>query len=317
MSGNGVWLGSHLSISGGIHKAIEAASELGCDCVQVFTKNQRQWKAPPLTEEQVELFVSAKKAIGWDDARIVSHNSYLVNMASPDAESWEKSTCLMREELERCERLGIAACVAHPGAHLEAPRKTGEPNDLERGPNDNEIKGLTRIVKALDRLEQETRGYAVVTALENTVGSGTNLGYDFAHLAWVRDNVKVPERLGFCFDTCHALAAGYDMATSARETLQRLDEVCGLEHVRAVHLNDSIGALGSRKDRHEHIGRGACGLECFREVLATKDLQEVPMVLETEKGLDSDGRAWDEVNLDCLSSLIQGGCKSRKSGQPA
>ena len=319
MSGTRPWLGSHLSISGGIHKAVEAAAELGCDCVQVFTKNQRQWKSPPLIQEQIDEFAAAMATIGWDSQRVVSHNSYLVNMASPDSEGWEKSTCLMREELERCERLGIAACVAHPGAHLESKRKIGEKNDLEGGPNTQEIKGLARIVKALDRLEEETRGYAVVTALENTVGSGTNLGYDFTHLGWIRDHVKVPERVGFCFDTCHALAAGYDMTSSskARATLQRLDAACGLDQIRAVHLNDSIGSIGSRKDRHEHIGEGECTLDCFREVLAAQQLRQVPMVLETEKGLNPDGRSWDEVNLDRLSSLIQGGQSSRKSWQPA
>lgn len=319
MSASEPWLGSHLSIAGGIHKAIEAAEELHCDCVQVFTKNQRQWKTPPLTQEQVDLFSKAMASIGWTSERVVSHNSYLVNMASPDPEAWEKSVRLMREELERCERLGISACVAHPGAHLESPRKPGEKNDLDRGPNAHEINGLKRIVKALDRLEKETRGYAVVTALENTVGSGTNLGYDFTHLGWIREHVKIPERIGFCFDTCHALAAGYDMTSSslARSTLERLDEACGFGDIRVVHLNDSIGALGSRKDRHEHIGEGNCTLDCFREVLATQELWQVPMVLETEKGLHSDGRPWDEVNLDRLASLVQGGRSSRKRGQPA
>lgn len=313
------WLGSHLSIAGGIHKAIEAAEALRCDCVQVFTKNQRQWKAPPLTDEQVELFAKAMTSIGWTGERVVSHNSYLVNMASPDPEGWEKSVCLMREELERCERLGIFTCVAHPGAHLESPRKTGEKNDLEVGPNENEIKGLKRIVKALDRLEKETRGYSVVTALENTVGSGTNLGYNFAHLGWIRNHVQVPERIGFCFDTCHALAAGYDMTSTslARSTLQRLDEACGLNEVRAVHLNDSVGEIGSRKDRHAHIGEGNCTLDCFREVLLRKELRQVPMVLETEKALNPDGRPWDEVNLHRLGSLVQSGQSSRKRGQPA
>ena len=319
MSASEPWLGSHLSIAGGIHKAIEAAEELHCDCVQVFTKNQRQWKTPPLTQEQVDLFSKAMTSIGWTSERVVSHNSYLVNMASPDPEAWEKSVRLMREELERCERLGISACVAHPGAHLESPRKPGEKNDLDHGPNAHEIKGLKRIVKALDRLEKETRGYTVVTALENTVGSGTNLGYDFTQLGWIREHVKTPERIGFCFDTCHALAAGYDMTSCslARSTLERLDEACGLREIRVVHLNDSIGALGSRKDRHEHIGEGNCTLDCFREVLATQELWRVPMVLETEKGLNPDGRQWDEVNLDRLASLVQEGRSSRKRGQPA
>ena len=300
------WLGSHLSISGGLHKAIEESVGLDCDCVQVFTKNQRQWKVPPLPEDQVEAFSQALQNRGWAGDRVVSHNSYLINMASPDSEGWEKSVALMREELERCERLGIPSCVAHPGAHLETPRKPRDPNVLDGKANPDELKGLKRIVKALDRLEKETRGYTVCTALENTVGSGTNLGYDFGHLGWIRDHVKVPERVGFCFDTCHGVAAGYDMSSksNARSTLELLDSHCGFDSIRAVHLNDSVGEIGSRKDRHAHIGEGTCSIECFKEVLGTQELHGVPMVLETEKGADQNGRLWDELNLDTLRSLI-------------
>ena len=314
-----LWLGSHLSIAGGLENAVHAAVELTCDCVQIFTKNQRQWAAPPLTEAQVEAFAAALGAAGWGGERVVAHNSYLVNMASPDQANWEKSVCLMREELERCERLGIPACVAHPGAHLEAPRKPGDPNLLGGEPSGDEVKGLARIVKALDRLEKETRGYAVRTAIENTVGSGTNLGYDFAHLRWIRAHVKAPERVGFCFDTCHAVAAGYDMSSErgAQAVMDQLDEVCGLESVLAVHLNDSIAALGSRKDRHAHIGEGTCGLDCFREVLSRTKLWGIPMALETEKTDHPDGRSWDESNLKTLRSLAKGGTMSRRREQPA
>ncbi len=304
------WLGSHLSISGGIHHALEAAGALQCDCVQVFTKNQRQWRVKPLRDEDVAAWKAAIETIGWagEPARVVSHNSYLVNMASPDSEGWEKSVALQREELERCERLGIPACVAHPGAHLEKPRKPGEPNVLGEPPTADEEKGLARIVRALDRLEKETRGYRVRTALENTVGSGTNLGYDPGQLAWIRDRVKVPERVGFCFDTCHAVAAGHDMSTPARAkaVLRRLDETIGLDQVLAVHLNDSVGAIGSRKDRHAHILDGVCGEACFRAVLRVPAWRAIPMVLETEKEGNLEGRTWDEVNLERLSSLAPG-----------
>ncbi len=304
------WLGSHLSISGGMHHALEATTGLDCDCVQVFTKNQRQWKVKPLTDAEVDSWKSGLEAIGWTEepARVVSHNSYLVNMASPDPEGWEKSVTLQREELERCERLGIPTCVAHPGAHLESPRKPGEPNLIGEPPNRDEEKGLARIVKALDRLEKETRGCAVRTALENTVGSGTNLGYDPAQLAWIRDRVAVPERVGFCFDTCHAVAAGHDMSTpaKAKAVLQRMEDTIGLDQVLAVHLNDSVGALGSRKDRHAHIGDGTCGEACFKAVLRVPAWRGIPMVLETEKEGGLDGRPWDEVNLDRLRSLAPG-----------
>ena len=309
------WLGSHLSIAGGMHHAIEAARELDCDCVQVFTKNQRQWKVKPLADDEVAAWKAAVAAIGWADepARVVSHNSYLVNMASPVAETWEKSVALQREELERCETLGIPACVAHPGAHLESTRKPGEPNPIGEPPNEHEEKGLARIVKALDRLERETRGYTVRTALENTVGSGTNLGYDPGHLAWIRDRVAVPERVGFCFDTCHAVAAGHDMSTpsKAKSVLQRLEDTIGLDQVLAVHLNDSIGDLGSRKDRHAHIGEGACGESCFKAVLRVPAWRGIPMVLETEKDESPDGRPWDVVNLERLRELAPGSRSSR------
>lgn len=304
------WLGSHLSISGGIYKAVEASSPLQCDCLQVFTKNQRQWKVKPLIADEIDRFRAAIEERGWKDepSRVVSHNSYLVNMASPDPEGWEKSVSLQREELERCEVLGIPACVAHPGAHLEGKRKPGDPNILHQPPTPAEEKGLARIVEALDRLEEETRGYRVRTALENTVGSGTNLGYDPGQLAWIRDRVKVPERVGFCFDTCHAVAAGHDMSTDekALEVLERLDSTIGLGQVLAVHLNDSIGAVGSRKDRHAHIGDGTCGEACFRAVLRVAAWRDIPMVLETEKEEGPDGRTWDEINLDRLRCLSPG-----------
>ena len=301
------WLGSHLSISGGLYKAVEASEPLGCDCVQVFTKNQRRWQTKPLSPEEIDGFRAAIDARGWHDEpnRVVSHNSYLVNMASPDSEGWEKSVVLQREELERCEVLGIPVCVAHPGAHLEHSRKASDPNILGEPPTAAEEKGLARIVEALDRLEKETRGYAVRTALENTVGSGTNLGYDPGHLAWIRDRVEVPERVGFCFDTCHAVAAGHDMSSDATAlaVLERLESTIGLDQVLALHLNDSVGAIGSRKDRHAHIGEGTCGEACFRAVLRVTAWRNIPMVLETEKEDTDDGRPWDEVNLDRLRCL--------------
>lgn len=304
------WLGSHLSIAGGMYHALDAVTTLQCECVQVFTKNQRQWKSKPLSDEDIAAWKAGIERLGWGKtpARVVSHNSYLVNMASPDPESWEKSVALQREELERCEALGIPACVAHPGAHLESKRKPGDPNPIGVPPSADEEKGLARIVDALDRLEKETRGFVVRTALENTVGSGTNLGYDPGQLGWIRDRVKAPERVGFCFDTCHAVAAGHDMSTKdrAEAVLSRIDETCGLDQVLAVHLNDSIGILGSRKDRHAHIGHGTCGEACFRAVLRVPAWRGIPFVLETEKEGGLEGRSWDEINLDALGSLAPG-----------
>ncbi|MSR69556.1 MAG: deoxyribonuclease IV [Phycisphaerales bacterium] len=302
--------GSHLSVAGGGHLALTAAVRLQLDSVQVFTKNQRQWTAPPLRDEQIALWREAVVATGWPDApqRIVSHNSYLVNLASPDPVARARSIALQRDELERCEVLGIAWCVMHPGAHLGAPRRPSDPNVLRAQPNVDEAAGIERIAAALDQLHRELGGYKVVTCLETTTGSGTNIGYDFAHLAKIRSLVRDPERVGICVDTCHIVAAGYDLSTrsKARAVLQEFDEVCGLAAVRVVHLNDSEGAMGSRKDRHAHIGAGCCGDACFHAILNAKALWDVPMILETPKEEDESDRsdeAWDLVNIKRLEAM--------------
>lgn len=308
--------GSHLSVAGGGHFALQEAVRLRLDSVQVFTKNQRQWTAPPLRDEQIALWRDAVAATGWTDARtrIVSHNSYLVNLASPDPVARARSIALQRDELERCEALGIAWCVMHPGAHLGAARRPSDPNVLRAEPNADEAGGLERIASAVDQLHSELAGFKVITCLETTTGSGTNLGYDFAHLARVRSLVRDPERVGICVDTCHIVAAGYDLSTKskARAVLEELDAVCGLDAVRVVHVNDSEGAMGSRKDRHAHIGDGCCGDACFHAILNAKALRDVPMILETPKEEDeSDGRdgkkdeskVWDLVNIERLEAI--------------
>ena len=301
-------LGSHLSISGGMVNALTEAERLGMECVQVFTKNQRRWKVPPLKESDRTAWLEQLAQMGWDELselRTVSHNSYLINMASPDPEMQAKSIALQREEIDRCEQLSIPLLVAHPGAHLGQARPRGETNQLGSGPNPDELEGLKRIVQALDGLHRDTAGTRTVTCLETTVGSGTNLGYDFDHLQFIRANVQNPERVGFCLDTCHVTAAGYDMSTpdGAQSVLERFDESCGLENLLVVHLNDSLGSLGSRLDRHAHIGDGCCGEACFRAVLSHKILRDRPMILETAKEEAPDGRQWDEVNLDRLRAV--------------
>ncbi len=311
--------GSHLSVAGGGHLALEEAVRLQLDSVQVFTKNQRQWTAPPLRPEQVALWRAAVVATGWSDARerIVSHNSYLVNLASPDPVARKRSIALQRDELERCETLGIAWCVMHPGAHLGAARRPSDPNVLGAKANADEAGGLKRIASSLDQLHRELAGFKVVTCLETTTGSGTNLGYDFAHLAQVRSLVRDPDRVGICVDTCHIVAAGYDLSTrsKARAVLDELDEVCGIDAVRVVHVNDSVGAMGSRKDRHAHIGDGCCGEACFHAILTARALRKVPMILETPKDDDEDDECddrdgkqppaneWDLVNIQRLEAI--------------
>ncbi|MDY7110153.1 MAG: deoxyribonuclease IV [Planctomycetota bacterium] len=310
-------LGSHLSVAGGLVNALDEAQRLNMDCVQLFTKNQRQWKTKPLTGEERKAFQTRLREIDWHrrrgPAHVVSHNSYLINMASPDAEVRKKSIDLQRIELERCEQLGIRYGVAHPGAHLGQAPKAGEALDLEAPPTRDELAGLKRIVKALDRIHRDLPGYRTITCLETTAGAGSNLGYAFHHLAFIRDHVREPQRIGFCLDTCHVTAAGYDISSERKVAamFRRFDAVCGLRDLRVLHLNDSVGAVGSRKDRHAHIGRGECGLACFRAIVNRRGLSGVPMILETPKGKDDRGMLWDVVNLRRLKRLIRRPASSR------
>jgi len=296
-------LGSHLSVAGGLVNALHEAKSLRMDCVQIFTRNQRQWRAAPLRDDEVDAWRSALVRLGWDDRaafRVISHNSYLINLASPDPELWERSLTAQRTELERCEVLGVGGCVMHPGAHLGTAKARPAPGTPPSGkPTADELAGLKRIVKALDRIHRELRGYETLTLLETTAGAGTTLGYDFAHLAWIRDHVKRPERIAFCVDTCHIHVAGYDMTTdaAAAATWQHFNDVCGPGSIRAMHLNDSVGPLGSRLDRHAHIGHGTCGSACFRAVMNDPALASVPKCLETPKGKNDAGVAWDLVNI--------------------
>lgn len=270
-------VGSHLSVAGGLHLAVEEVQRLGLDCVQVFTKNQRQWKVRPLQAEEIAAFKAAVKAAGWDvhpERRLVSHNSYLVNLASPDATNRARSVDLQRHELERCEALGIPSCVMHPGAHLG-----------EKGNAADEEAGLRRLAASLDQLHADLPGYATVTCLENTVGAGTNLGGPFEHLRRVLDLVKQPERVAVCFDTCHASAFGHDMRTpaAAAAVWETLRSKVGKKAVRVLHVNDSKGDVGSHLDRHEHLGNGLCGKACFEQIARDPLLQQVPFIMETPK----------------------------------
>jgi len=311
--------GSHLSIAGGLVNALHKAEELGMECVQVFTKNQRQWKVAPLREHEQSQWLEKLKQMKWDPitrngtvrrpVRVVSHNSYLINLASPEREQWRKSVDLQRIELERCEALHIPFCVAHPGAHKGDGPKPGEALDLDAPPSRDEQAGLDRIVKALNQIHRDLAGYRTVTCLETTVGSGTNLGYAFDHLAYVREHVNEPERIGFCFDTCHVTAAGYDMSSErkARAVLRRWHQVCGMSNLKVIHVNDSVGSIGSRRDRHAHIGEGTCGQACFRTLVNRRALRRVPMILETPKQQTPNDEPWDVENVRRLKRLVRKG----------
>lgn len=293
--------GSHLSIAGSMLNALDEAEKLGMDTVQVFTKNQRQWSIPPLDPGVVRDWRARVAALGWQN-RIVSHASYLINLASPDDTLWHKSIELMRDEIERCERLGIAYLVHHPGAFTTST--------LDQG--------LARIAQAYETLLGQTKGYGTVLCLENTVGSGSNIGRDFAELARLRDMIldagMPPELVGVCFDTCHAHAGGYDLSTApkAQKVLKEFDQHVGLNVLRVLHLNDSKAPMGSRRDLHEHIGEGTIGTKGFSPFVNSKDFADVPKILETPKGNTPKDVPFDTLNLRRLKELI-----ARSKGSPA
>lgn len=305
--------------------ALHEAKRLKMDCVQVFTANQRQWSPKAPTADERAAWLAELAAMKWDSvvdggpARVVSHNSYLINLGSPDPTLWKKSVAAMRAEVERCEALRIPLVVAHPGAHLTTPRKRGSINDLSGTMTDDETSCLERIIKALDQIHRDLPGYRTITCLETTVGAGTHLGYSFHHLAFVRSGVREPGRVAFCVDTCHITAAGYDLTTEAKAAavMQQWDEICGNANLRAFHFNDSIGTVGSRLDRHVHIGDGACGKACFRFLMNHPAFAAVPKILETPKDEDEKGREWDTVNMQRLRRMVATPRRSRSPAQAA
>jgi len=285
-------LGAHMSIAGGYYKAVEAAAALEMDCVQLFTKNNNQWAGKPITDSEITDFKNCLEQTGVSQP--VAHDSYLINLASPDDALWEKSRNAFTIELERAEALGLIGVVMHPGA---AVGSTAE-------------EGLARIVTALDAVHRSTAGVQTLTLLETTAGQGTTLGAKFEELAWIIDHVEAPDRIGVCVDTCHIFAAGYPLINliDYKATFDTFDRLIGVARIKAFHLNDSLKPFGSRVDRHAHIGRGELGLEPFRHLLNDKRFSKVPMYLETNKG-EEEGEDLDAINLRTLKSLI----KARKA----
>lgn len=297
--------GSHLSIAGGMVNALFEAERLKMDTVQVFTKNQQQWKAKPLDPKAADDWLTELERLGWQ-GRTVSHASYLINLASPDDELWNKSVDLMTIEIERCEALSIPFLVHHPGAYTSS----------------DEDSGLSRIALAYKQLLNRTAGFRTVCCLEDTVGSGSILGRTFDQLADLRarilDQTPEPTRVGFCLDTCHAHAGGYDMSTraAADAALTEFDQTCGLANLSCLHLNDSLKPFDSRRDRHAHIGEGTITNppgnprqplkdSGFAAVVNRPELAGRPMILETPKGDDDKGVPNDTRNLRRLRRLAR------------
>ena len=283
-------LGAHQSIAGGVEKALERGQEVGCDTVQIFVKSPNRWVSKPLADENVGAFKEAVEDTGiWP---VFAHALYLINLATPDDALWQKSLDALTDDLERCELLGLPGLVIHPGSHMGSGQEAG----------------IARIAAALDEVHGRLPGYSVQVWLEVTAGQGAHLGYTFAQLRSMLDSVQEPERLGICFDTAHAFAAGYELRTRQgyEATWTEFDEALGLDRLRAIHLNDSKRELGSRVDRHEHIGQGLLGLEPFRFLLNDSRFRGIPMTLETDKGPDL---AEDKENLALLRSLVDEGAR--------
>jgi len=260
-------LGAHVSIAGGLHLALERGRALGCGAVQIFLKNQRQWAARPMTDEDVRAFAAARRRTRI--RRIFAHASYLINLATPDDRQWANAVDVFTDELERAEALGLACVVIHPGSHMGAGRTFG----------------VGRVVAALDEVTRRTAGSRVRIALENTAGAGNAIGNRLPELGELLRRAARPERLGVCIDTCHLFAAGYDIRTSAgwKTVVAEIVADVGLRRLLAFHLNDARAGLGSGLDRHEHIGRGFLGLRPFRWLLNDGRFTRVPKVIETDK----------------------------------
>jgi deoxyribonuclease-4 len=305
--------GAHMSIAGGYHKALEAARAHGCQAMQLFvsqprmwpvrprspaktdlrfgkflTKNANQWRAKDLIDEEVQLF---QETLGQTSiAPLLAHDSYLINLASADEVLYRRSIEAFIVEMERAERLGLTYLVTHPGAHVGS----------------GEEAGLERVAAALDEVQRWCSGHRVRILLETTAGQGSCLGHRFEHLGHILSLVREPERLGVCLDTCHVFAAGYALAPESeyKKTLRAFDQSIGLERLCAFHLNDSLKPLGSRVDRHAHIGQGHLGLEPFRLLVNDRRFREHPMILETPKE-DGQKKEMDVVNLRVLRQLVQ------------
>lgn len=269
-----------------MHNALLSAESLGMDTVQVFTKNQQQWKCKPLEQSAIDDWTTHRNRLKF--SQTVSHDSYLINLASPDDALRQKSMDLFMEEIRRGVLLGIPFLVTHPGAHMGAGEETG----------------LKKVAAALDDIYAEIGPCDVITCLEITAGQGTSLGYKLEHLAAIIEQSKSEKQLGVCLDTAHLFAAGYDFRGKHFSTLMKeIDRTVGLDRVKVLHLNDSKKDLGSRVDRHAHIGHGLIGVDGFTGFVREKRFKNIPKILETPKEKHPSGRDWDAVNLETLRRL--------------
>ncbi len=262
------YIGCHVSAAGGIENVPVRGKDLGCDAIQVFTSNQMQWKGRPISTESCKQFIDGLKDVGI--RKVVTHDSYLINLGSPDPVKLEKSRQAFIEEIQRSTYLEIPYIIFHPGSHMGEGEKIA----------------LETIARSLDYSIESTPDSEVMLLLENTAGQGSNVGYRFEHLREIIDYSKYPERLGVCYDTCHGFSAGYDMVSDEayESTFKTFDDIVGLEKLQAFHLNDGKRELGSRIDRHECLGKGKIGWEPFFRLVNDRRFSELPMILETPGG---------------------------------
>jgi len=284
-------LGAHMSVTGGKHMALERGKELGCETIQVFIRSVRSWSAKPLDKKDIDDFLKKKEELKEEIWPIISHNSYLINLASIDNEKLEKSYSAMLDELTKATQLGIEYVNIHPGVIPMSDKKS-----ISKG------EALLQISTQLNKLMVETKGSKVIILLETTAGQGKGLGNKFHHFETIINKIKDKSRIGICFDTAHSFAAGYDFTTKAKynEMWDHFDDVIGLKYLFAFHLNDTEKELGSRVDRHTHIGQGKIGKEPFGFLLNDERFRDIPGILETPKGKDLKE---DKMNLETLRDL--------------
>ncbi|MEW8522297.1 MAG: deoxyribonuclease IV [Candidatus Thiodiazotropha endolucinida] len=260
------YVGAHVSASGGVENAPLNAQEIGARAFALFTKNQRQWRAKPLSEKSILAFRENLDGSGISPRHVLPHDSYLINLGHPETEGLEKSRAAFLDEMQRCEQLGLSLLNFHPGATL---RKIGEEESLQR------------VADSINLVLEQTRG--VTAVIENTAGQGSTLGYRFEHLAAIIDAIEDKSRIGVCLDTCHTFVAGYDLRTgeACDKTFAEFDQVVGFQYLRGMHLNDSKPDLGARVDRHHSLGQGKLGWEVFRYIMHDARFDDIPLVLET------------------------------------
>lgn len=260
------YIGAHVSAAGGVENAPLRADKIGAKAFALFTKNQRQWEGPPLSEENIESFKMNCEELGYSMDYVMPHDSYLINLGHPEKDKLQKSRDAFLDELQRCGQLGIKLLNFHPGSHLN---------------KHSPAECLKTIAESINWALDKTEG--VTAVIENTAGQGTNMGFEFKQLAKIIDQVEDKSRVGVCIDTCHAFTAGYDISTKDgfENTFQEFDQTVGFNYLKGIHLNDSKREMGSKVDRHQSIGEGEIGLEAFRLLMQDKRFDEIPMILET------------------------------------